>query len=398
MNPLPLVVAELRRNRGGSIAVVALIAVAVAVGVAIGAQERALRTASARAADRFDLVVGAPGSPLQLVLTTAYLQPAPLELLPPETLARLQQERGVRALAPVAVTDSWHGYPVVGTTAAFATDDGRLGPSDGRRFEQPGEAMVGADVDVAVGSQLRPLHGSPAENLLETHAHDAQLTVVGRLSPTGTPWDRAIVVPIETVWAMHDRGTAHDATLGPPWPAPASVPAVVVRPESVADAYRLRQAYRGHGTMALFPAEVLNPLYAVLGDVRDLMRAMALVFDALLLAAILLAIAAVLAARRQSVGVLRALGAPRRFVVATVWLHGALLVVAGSALGLLLGAVGARVVATVAGHRLGLAVDAAIGVPEVLLVLAIAAVGSLLAALPTLALLRAPVRRLLQDA
>ena len=57
MNPLPLLLAELRRNRSGCAAIVALIAMAVAFNVASSAQLRALRLASARAADPLDLVV-----------------------------------------------------------------------------------------------------------------------------------------------------------------------------------------------------------------------------------------------------------------------------------------------------------------------------------------------------
>jgi putative ABC transport system permease protein len=405
MNPLPLVLAEVRSNLAGCAAVVALIAVAVALGAAISAQERALRVASARAADRFDLVVGAAGNPTQLVLTTVYLQPAALDLIAGQTLLDLQQREAAAAVAPVAVTDSYRGFPVVGTTAAFATQDGKLGPVEGRGFESAQEAVIGAAVDLPLGARFRPSHGTPAENVLETRDHAAAIAIVGRLARTGTPWDRAIVVPIETIWSMHaeeppgvDRGNA--SALGPPWTAATAgpVPAVVVRPRSVTDAYQLRSAFRGHGTMALFPAEVLNPLYALLGDIRDLMRAMAVAFDALLMAAVLLLIAAVLAARRNSLGVLRALGAPPAFIFVAVWLHGALLVAAGGVLGTVLGAIAVQVLGAVAGSRLGFALDATIGAPEIRLVLALLAAGSLLAALPSLLTLRAPVARLLRDA
>ena len=62
MNPLPMVWADLKAMRLGGLIAVGLIALAVALGVAVGAQERALRQASARAADDFPLVIGAPGS------------------------------------------------------------------------------------------------------------------------------------------------------------------------------------------------------------------------------------------------------------------------------------------------------------------------------------------------
>ena len=74
MNPLPVVLSDMRRGRAGIAAVVAVIAVAVALGVVVTAQERALRQGSARAADSFDLVVGARGSPTQLILSAVYLQ------------------------------------------------------------------------------------------------------------------------------------------------------------------------------------------------------------------------------------------------------------------------------------------------------------------------------------
>ncbi len=407
MNPFPLVLAEMRRNRAGCAAVIILLAIAVGLVVAVGAQERALRTASARAADRFDLVVGAPGSPTQLVLTTVYLQQAALELVPASVLLALQAEDAAGAVAPVAVTDSHRGYPLVGTTAAFATGDGAYGPVAGRLFGSAGEAMIGAAVDLPLGERFRAAHGSAAENVLEAHEHGEEFVVVGRLAPTGTPWDRAIVVPIEAVWRMHAHpatSAGHDAIggtapqLGPPWVAGRAgpVPAIVVRPRTVTDAYRLRQQYRGRETMALFPAEALNRLYAVLGDVGLLLRWMAFAFDALLMAAIVLVIAAMLAARRDSIGVLRALGAPPLYVFATVWLHGALLVAAGAAGGLAFGAVLARALGAIAGDRLGFAVGAGIGAPELLLVAGMFVAGSLLAALPSLAALRSPVRRLLQ--
>jgi putative ABC transport system permease protein len=402
VNPLPLVLAELRRNPLGCGAVVALIAVAVALGVALSAQERALRIASARAADRFDLVVGAAGSPTQLLLTTVFLQPAALELMAAETLLQLQADPGVAAVAPVAITDSYAGYPLVGTTARFATDDGRLPVVDGRAFNRIDEAMIGAGVDLTVGGKIRPAHGAPSENLLEPHDHDAQLTIVGRLARSGTRWDAAILVPIEAVWEMHakpgDSGRSASSRVGPPWSAGGArpVPALIVRPLTVGDAYRLRQQFRGRETTALFPAEVLNQLYVLLGNVHDLLRSVTFAFHGLLVTAVLLVIIAVLSSRRQSIGALRALGASPAFVFVAVWLQGALLIGAGVALGLGLGFVLARVVSAVAGAQLGFDVDATIGVPELAFSATLLAAGSLFAAAPSLPLLRVPAARLLR--
>src|SRR4028118_1032682 len=85
--PWPLARAMLWRFRGANAVFVALIAVAVALGAGLTAQERALRQGSARAAEPFDLVLGAPGSEISLVLAAVYLQPTDLPLLSGEIFA-----------------------------------------------------------------------------------------------------------------------------------------------------------------------------------------------------------------------------------------------------------------------------------------------------------------------
>jgi putative ABC transport system permease protein len=383
MNPLPLVLAEMRRNPLGCAAVVALIALTTACGVVVSAQERALRAASTHAADRFDLIVGAAGSPTQLVLTTVYLQPALLDLLPADTLRQLADEPGVKSLAPVALTDSYRGYAVVGTTAAFA---GTPGLAEGRIFNHPDEAVAGADAQLRLGETFHPMHGTAAANVIENHEHASGLTIVGRLKRTGTPWDRAILVPIEALWAMHGG----DANIG-------RAPAIVVTPRTVTDAYQLRTKYRAGGTVALFPAEALLPLYSLLGDVRSLLGAIAAAFEVLLIFAVLLVIVAVLAGRKNGIGVLRALGAPPAFVATTVWLEGALLIGLGIATGALLGAAFLQATSAYVSSRTGLAVGAALGAPEFALLAILFAGGSLLAVLPSLPLMWKPISGLLRS-
>ncbi len=114
--------------------------------------------------------------------------------------------------------------------------------------------------------------------------------------------------------------------------------AIVVEPTSSGAAYQLRQFYRTcTDTTAIFPAEVLVQLYRLLGDVRDLMAAVSFLTEILAIAAVLLAVIASLAQRQRQVAVLRALGASRGYVFATVWLTVTVILAAGSLLGLVLG-------------------------------------------------------------
>src|SRR5262249_23487435 len=158
-------------------------------------------------------------------------------------------------------------------------------------------------------------------------------------------WARPIVAPIEAPWRLHAPPTGHpdgDSRVGPPWEGPEipGVAAVVVKPRSVADAYRLRARYRGGESLAVFPAEVLVELYATLGDARDLLRIMAVVTQGLVLLLVLLVPFAGLAPRRRELAVLRALGASRAYVGAAVGVQVFGMLAAGAGLGLLLGWLG----------------------------------------------------------
>jgi putative ABC transport system permease protein len=390
LNPILVVVADIRRSRKGFLAVVALIAVAVSLGVAVSAQERALRKGSAQAADAFDLMVGAPGSPTQLVLSGVYLQPAALPLLPGTVLQRLQREDGAAFVAPLAFGDRHGGHPVVGTTAALATRGGTLPPSEGRIFGRMAEAVVGADVRMAVGDRFKPAHGVPRHGEGEAEGerdhHEFEYTIVGRLPRVGTPWDRAILVPVEAVWHLHGLASGHaegSERIGPPWDGPlGGIPAVVVKPKSVADAYRLRGKYRTDGSLAVFPAEVLVELYAMLGDARDLLAAFALATQALVVAAVLLAVYATLEQRRRLLAVLRALGASRGYLFAAIWLEISLMVGIGAAGGLLGGWLGALAISAAVTGQTGIALPVALTGKEVGMTLLFGGIGMLLAVVP----------------
>lgn len=394
MNPLPMIRADLRSLGWLAFVVIALVAVAVAVGIALGAQERAFRHASARAASDFPLVIGAPGSRTQLVLTSVYLQLDALPLIDGEILRSLEKDDRTADFAPIAFGDVVRGHPVIGTTAAFATRWGRLAVTEGRVFATENEAVLGADATFALGDTLTPSHahaGAPSwpTNLADEaeHVHEgARYHVVGRLAPTGGPWDRAVIVPVETVWQTHGLGTGHPigAAIGRPWTAERipEIPAIVVKPKSFAGAYALRAAWRRGATQALFPAEVLVEVHGLVGDVERILLVASALDDGLVFLAVTALLVTVVGARRRRYAVLRALGAPRRYVLAVVWGGAAALTAIGCLLGLALGWIGAQAVSTLVANRTGLAVPVSIGGAELLWTAAVFAAGSLFGLIP----------------
>jgi putative ABC transport system permease protein len=182
-------------------------------------------------------------------------------------------------------------------------------------------------------------------------------------------------------------------SIGPPWleAEVPGVPAIVVKANSVGNAYRLRAELRRGGTTAVFPAEILLDLYSTLGDARDVLAIISVAAQALVIAAVLLAVFAVLAARRQQLAVLRALGASRSFVFAVVWCQVMMIIAAGALIGLGVGWLGAHAISRIVEARTGLAIAATIARPELVIVLALVLVGALLAIVPGIISYRRPV-------
>jgi putative ABC transport system permease protein len=257
-----------------------------------------------------------------------------------------------------------------------------------------------------LGDVVKPLHGLPGEG---GHTHtELAYRIVGRMAETGTPWDRAVLVPIEGVWRIHHLADGHgqaahadpaDGTdtdhepsgaIGPPWRAPPGVPGIVVKARTIADAYRLRAEYRTGQTLGVFPAEVLTRLFATLGDVRKILAAIAVATQGLVAAAIVLVSVVHLSQRRRQLAVLRALGAPRSAIFGLVWLQLLVVVACGVILGAVLGWIGARAFASWLSNASGIVGPVAWTWPDTGLVLGLLAVAAIMAVVPAVLAYRQP--------
>ncbi|WEK48585.1 MAG: ABC transporter permease [Candidatus Kaistia colombiensis] len=426
------VFADLRRLWAGSLVVILLVALATALGMAVTLQERALRLGSARAADKFDLVVGAAGSETQLVLSSVFLQAAPLPLVPGKVLHDLAEDPRVSWAAPVGFGDSFDGNPIVGTTTALIDGAGG-GLAEGRAFTAGAEAVIGSAVALKLSQDVKPMHGMPGEGG-HTHAEIAY-RIVGRMLPTGTPWDRAILVPIEAVWGIHGMEAAHEpqaadhdhdhdhdaeadpahavesdhgpeaghdagnhdhagaqpAALGGPWSETTpGVPAILVKPKTFADAYKLRAQYRASGTLAVFPGEVLTNLYVTLGDAKKVLSAVAIGAQALVAAAIALVTIVHVGQRRRQIGALRALGAPRLALFGIVWTELFALVAVGILAGCALGYGAARFLSALFTRENGVVLPVGFAPVDWLLIASLLGVAAILAAIPAVMAYRQP--------
>lgn len=393
----PLVGGLLRRHAGLGATFVVLIAASVAISVGLIAQERGLRQGTARAADKFDLVVAAPGSEITAMLAAVYLQPTALPLLDGETYARIQSHELVELVAPLAFGDSWQGVPVVGTTGQFVSHlSGGL--AQGRLFATMTEAVAGANVPVSVGASVTPVHGDGSGGALDEHGLD--YTVVGKMARTGSPWDNAILVAVESVWNVHAMPVGHgpdwDGTLGGPFLPEhfAGTPAAIVRAEALWANYALQSEFNTTKTMAFFPGNVLAQLHALMGDIRQLMSLLAIATQILVAISVLAGLSMLSRILAGRMALLRALGAPRRFVFAVTWSFATLLICLGAGLGLVLGVGATTVMSWVITNQTGILVQAHLSWPELNLVAGFVSAVAFLSLIPAY---RASNRPLMAD-
>ncbi|WP_138465639.1 FtsX-like permease family protein [Poseidonocella sp. HB161398] len=394
--PLPLVRAVLWRFRWANLIFVLLIAVSVGMGIGVIAQERGLRRGMASAADKFDLVISAPGSEMTMMLATVFLQPSDVPLLGGAAYDEIARNENVDIAAPLAFGDSYGTSPVIGTTADFVAHLGD-GALEGRMWQSTSEAIAGAAAGLAIGDHFTPAHGTGAG--ADDHAHDgADYVVTGLLPRSGTPWDRALLIPVEAVWEVHGLANGHAperaAQIGPPFDPDdfPGTPAVIVKSTALWANYALKSEFtRDAETMAFFPGTVLSELYRVMGDVRQAMSLMSVATQILVAASVLLGLFILTRLFQRQTAMLRALGAPARFVMAVIWSYGAGLLAAGTVLGLGAGYLASAVLSRIVTLRTDVLVEASIGWSEIHLAAAFLAATSLLSLLPALVVLRQPI-------
>jgi putative ABC transport system permease protein len=351
INPLPMVAADLRRHLASSLGILLLLSLAFSATVMVSLFERGFRRAGARGSADTDLVVGAAGSSLQLVLASVFLQTNEvLTLIPSGTVERLSADPRVAAVSPLVFADHWGGSPIVGVGPDFPRLKPRLAVRQGSWPAAPFEVSAGASAGVRLGQELESVHGSAEQpGAGQEHHADGHYRVVGILAPTGTPWDRGLFTPVESLWEIHGRGAGSPGEEGE-----RGVSAVIVKPRSFADAYSLRAEYSTAGLQAVFPGEVLARLFGVFQDVKTAFTALAVLFQAIVFASVLLSLLASMPSRARWIGLLRALGAGRGYVFLTLWVQSAALFFLAVAAGALAGWAGAGILGGLVGGRIGL--------------------------------------------
>ena len=157
-----------------------------------------------------DVVVGAKGSPMQLILAGVFHIDVPPGNIPLAAVQALQKNPQVAKLIPLSLGDTFRGFRIVGTTPAYPEHYAAT-LAQGVLWTAPMQAVVGAQVaqstGLAVGNRFVGSHGLGGTG----HAHgDNPYAVVGVLAPCGCVLDRLVLTATASVWQVHEKATALD--------------------------------------------------------------------------------------------------------------------------------------------------------------------------------------------
>lgn len=417
MNFVGLSFAYLRDRGLNTVLNIALLALAVATLVILLLFARQLETRFDRDAQGIDLVVGAKGSPLQLILSSIYQADVPTGNIPLSSVDVLRENPSVAKVIPLAQGDNFRGFRIVGTEPAYPEHYGAT-LAEGRLWAKTAEVVIGADVARGLGMKLGQRfigsHGLSDDDAAQGHDH-APFVVTGILKPSGSVVDRLILTSIESVWDVHgiehddhdhdgdgeadhaagehdhgEEGHAHEDEAPKLDP---EVTALLVSYGSPLAAVQLPGFInRQTNLQAAVPAVEITRLLQLVGLGLDAVRALAALLMLTAGLSIFVALYTALRQREGDMAMLRVIGASRASIFGQMIFEGVALAAAGAVLGL---ALGHGVIALAAANFRQLAelgLDAAhFEAGEVWIVGGALAIGALAALLPALRVFRADI-------
>ena len=337
-------------NRKGTLSLV-VFSIALSTTLLLGMERvrTQVRDSFVQAVSGTDLVVGARGSELQLLLYAVFHMGKASNNMGWDSAQRLAQRRDVAWTIPISLGDSHRGFAVVATTTDFFTlyqyrRHASLQFAQGREFEDIFEVVLGAEVAARehyrLGDRVLLSHGT-GDTRLSLHA-DKPFTVCGILAPTGTPVDRGLYISLAAMEAIHID-----------WQGGAPAPGFHVRPDQVSKfnltpktvtavlvglknrarvfaAQREINADQQEALMGVMPGVALDQLWSLLRTGENALRVLSWLVTVAGLAGLVATILAGLGERRRELAVLRAAGASPQDIVTLLSLESLLLVLAGT--------------------------------------------------------------------
>ncbi len=296
-----------------------------------------------------DLVVGAKGSPLQLILCSVFQIDFPTGNIKVREAERVARHRMVKSVIPMALGDSYNGYRIVGTTNKYAElYSAQL--KSGNWWNKNLEVTLGATVaqlsQLKIGDRFASAHGLTTDG----HDHDEnKYIVVGIMDKTNSVLDNLILTNVESVWKVHEEHPDSIAVVPPV--KPSSIVPSVESTDSVREVTSLLVQYRNplaaiqlprfintnSSMQAASPAFETARLFSILGVGVEVLRGFAYVLILISALSIFIALYNSLRERQYDMAIMRSMGASRAKLFVAMVMEGSFLTLLGSLIGLVIG-------------------------------------------------------------
>ena len=285
-----------------------------------------------------DVVVGAKGSPMQLILSGVFHLDVPTGNVPLAAIKALQTHPQVAKLIPISLGDSFRGFRIVGTTPDYISHY-KVPLAHGTLWSKPLQAVVGAQVaartGLAVGDTFSGNHGLGSRG--DVHGQ-TPYTVVGILAASGSVLDRLVITATESVWAVHETDTALDAEDQKILEAEREVTLALIQYTTPLAAVTFPRFVNTTTEMqAAAPALEITRLLNMVGVGTSVMKALASVLLLTAALSVFIALWGAVRERRADLALLRMLGAPPRKVAGLLLCEALWLALLATLLGLAAG-------------------------------------------------------------
>ncbi|HIU63697.1 MAG TPA: ABC transporter permease [Candidatus Avacidaminococcus intestinavium] len=306
-----------------------------------------------RAVEPFDLIVGAKGSSFQVTLNTVFLQDKPVGNIDYDLLEKLKTNSNVQSAIPIGFGDNYRGYRIVGTEKSIfqhtvqQKGEPWLQFAEGRVFnEENFEAVLGSKVaketGLKVGNEFASSHGV-VEALEEGSSEhkENKFKVVGVLQSVGGPYDDAVIVPLSSIWRLHEH--AHSTLVKEGAPPSAEhehkeTTVILVKPTGYAEAMSLYKEFqKNNEAQLIFPSQNVIQLLQILGEGEKILKVISYAVLIIVFAIIALSIYWSNLSKVRDRFILRALGAGRQALSLVAFGEGFLQIIFGIICGFILG-------------------------------------------------------------
>lgn len=291
-----------------------------------------------------DLVVGAKGSPLQLILSSIYYIDFPTGNIPLKEAQELARSPFVKKAVPLALGDNYNGVRIVGTDSNFVGIY-KLKVKEGKFWQRDFETTIGSSVaenqKLKIGDTFYGAHGlTGSTDVHKTHAYK----VAGILTPQGNVTDNLILTNISSVWKMHDHEEEehdHDSKhkeKEAPEIQNKEITSLLIQYRSPMSVVMFpRMVNESTNMQAASPAQESTRLFSLIGVGVDTLQWFALLIMFIAAISVFINLYNSLKERSYDLAIMRTLGASRAKLFLIVIAEGIMLTLAGTIIGIALG-------------------------------------------------------------